>query len=97
MARCALALARPARSFGQRILGALPDDLAAVLAGCADVVLAAVGPGVAKPKALLALSGADAAVGWATAAVSVVADPTSGFLAGLALAALLAPFKGKQD
>ena len=37
----ALALARPARSFGQRILGALPDDLAAVLAGCADVVLAA--------------------------------------------------------
>ena len=63
----------------------------------AAVVLAAVGPGVAKPKALLALSGADAAVGWATAAVSVVADPTSGFLAGLALAALLAPFKGKQD
>ena len=70
---------------------------AAPKAALAAVVLAAVGPGVAKPKALLALSGADAAVGWATAAVSVVADPTSGFLAGLALAALLAPFKGKQD
>ena len=65
-------------------------------AALAAVVLAAVGPGVAKPKALLALTQpADALVGWATALASVVADPTTGFLAGLALAAAAAPLKPK--
>ena len=56
-------------------------------AALAAVVLAAVGPGVARPAAVLNLKGGDAAVAWFTAGLSVVADPTAGFLGGLAAAA----------
>ena len=65
-------------------------------AALAAVVLAAVGPGVVKPKALLKLHSTDAVVGWLTAFVSVLADPTAGFVAGLALAALLSPLSKAQ-
>ena len=86
-------------------------------AALAAVVLAAVGPGVARPKGVLALRGSEAGarhgvdsarggkaadgprtqVAWLTALASVVADPTTGFLAGLAAAAAVAALVGKNS
>jgi len=66
-------------------------------AALAAVVLAAVGPGVARPKGVLALRGSEAGVAWLTALASVVADPTTGFLAGLAAAAAVAALGGKNS
>ncbi|KAH8080344.1 secondary active sulfate transmembrane transporter [Aureococcus anophagefferens] len=71
---------------------------AAPKAALAAVVLAAVGPGVAKPKALLALSGADAAVGWATAAVSLQSRRAAlGAFSGVALTPLVASADDGDD
>ena len=65
-------------------------------AALAAVVLAAIGPGVARPKGVLVLRGSEAGVAWLTALASVVADPTTGFLAGLAASAFFSSF-GKQS
>lgn len=56
----------------------------------AAVVLAAVLPGVVRPKDVLKLRGSDAVVGWATAMASAMSDPTVGFAAGMAIYMVLA-------
>ena len=65
-------------------------------AALAAVVIAAVGPGVCRPKAVLKLGAADALVAWSTALASVVADPTTGFCLGLAFAALVSTVAPKK-
>jgi len=59
----------------------------------AAIVLAAVLPGVVKPKDVLKLKGADAAVAWCTALASCFSDPTKGFGVGLVLYTLLFMFR----
>lgn len=83
---CTMALALP------YVAGWLAPMPKAVLAA---VVLAAVLPSVAYPKELLQLAGADAAVAWTTCGVCALTDPTKGFIAGIALHALLRPFRRK--
>merc|ERR1719454_1567315 len=74
--------------------GLLAPTPKAVLAA---VVLAAVLPGVVRPKDVLKLRGTDALVAWTTAAASCAWDPTVGFGAGLAAyascAVLSMPFR----
>lgn len=55
----------------------------------AAVVLAAVLPGVVRPKEVLRLRGREAVVAWVTVAASCLTDPTTGFGVGLAAHALL--------
>jgi len=63
----------------------------------AAIVLAAVLPSVLHPKDLVKLGGKDAAVGWLTAAGSVLIDPMTGFIFGLAVYVLLHVRPNKAD
>jgi len=55
----------------------------------AAIVLAAVLPSVLHPKDLIKLGGRDAAVAWLTVAASVLVDPMTGFMFGIAVYVLL--------
>jgi MFS superfamily sulfate permease-like transporter len=63
----------------------------------AAIVLAAVLPSVIHPKDLIKLGGKDAAVAWLTVAGSVLVDPMTGFIFGVAVYVLLHVRPNKAD
>lgn len=63
----------------------------------AAIVLAAVLPSVMHPKDLIKLGGKDAAVAWLTVAGSVLVDPMTGFIFGVAVYVLLHVRPNKAD
>jgi len=88
---CGIATLCLARPEVATLLAPVPKALLAA------IVLAAVLPGVVRPKDVLKLRGGDAVVAWVTALSSVATDPTVGFAVGMGAFGLVWVVAGRRQ